>query len=271
MVQEVVLNGRPLDLDYYPSLEVGANPLRRTPIEINGKMVHGVNINGYDYPPADPNCVLYLPGLPGQGLKIWNRAKGGSAGDGTIYGPLWVRQPGGIWALDFDGQDDYVEIPAAYTQLNFTTQDFSIIARIYIDNLTEYCAIFWRGRSSFDGYGFYVHHLGYLYGATSQIDANQYSYSKIGSITAGTRFTVGMSRDGSSIKVFRNGIDITQTHGVHINPTTCVRTAKIGIWDNLSSWPFDGKIEFLRVFRGIALPASTHLAWHKTLIHNFGG
>lgn len=106
MVQEVTLNGRPLDLDYHPSLEIGASPLRRTPIEINGKMVHGININGYDYPPAESGSVLYFPGLPAQGSTIWDRSNQGN--HGTITGAIWKRLASGLWYLSFDG-DDYVD------------------------------------------------------------------------------------------------------------------------------------------------------------------
>lgn len=106
MGQIVTLNGRWHDLDYEPSLKV--NTQRDfTPIEINGKMIHGVNINGYDYPPADPSCVLYFPGLPGQGSKIWDRSKEGN--DGTITGAIWIRLPSGLWCLSFDGSDDRVD------------------------------------------------------------------------------------------------------------------------------------------------------------------
>ncbi len=123
MGQEVILNGKPLDLDYYPSLQVGNKPNRRTPITINGKMVHGVNINGYDYPPAEPGCVLYLPGLPGQGATIWDRS--GYGNNGTITGATWERLPSGLWVNSFDGTDDYIDcgtaLPTGYTGLTLVT------------------------------------------------------------------------------------------------------------------------------------------------------
>jgi len=108
-VQEVTINGKLHDLDYEPSLQIGSKPLRTTPAIINGKMVHGVNINGYDYPPADTGCVLYFPGLPGQGTKIWDRSNQGNHGTLTAAGnPAWKRLPSGLWYLDFDGTDDNV-------------------------------------------------------------------------------------------------------------------------------------------------------------------
>ncbi len=110
MSRQVILNGRPHDLDYEPSLKVGQLPNWRTPVIINGKMVHGVNLNGYDYPPADSGCVLYLPGLPGYGAAIWDRS--GNNNHGAIVGAGWTRSPGGVWGLSLDQTDDRIDFSA---------------------------------------------------------------------------------------------------------------------------------------------------------------
>ncbi len=112
MNQQVILNGRVLECEVEPSLQVGQPPAWRTPIEINGKLTYGVNVNGYSYPPAEPGCVLYLPGLPGQGATIWDRSNQGN--HGTITGATWRKLPSGLWALSFDG-DDRVTIPLGFT------------------------------------------------------------------------------------------------------------------------------------------------------------
>jgi len=109
MGQIVTLNGRWLDLDYKPALQVNTKR-DYTPVEINGRMVHGVNINGYDYPPANPSSVLYTPGLPGQGSTIWDMSKEGN--DGTLVGATWVRLASGLWVVYFDGLDDSVDYGA---------------------------------------------------------------------------------------------------------------------------------------------------------------
>lgn len=53
-------------------------------------------------------CVLDLPGLPGAGNKIYDRSPYGNIG--TITGAVWKKLPGGLWYLDFDGEDDYVDL-----------------------------------------------------------------------------------------------------------------------------------------------------------------
>ena len=57
-------------------------------------------------PPALGN-VLSLTGLPGGSNKIHDRSPYGNVG--TVFGATWVRLPGGLWVLSFDGNDDYAD------------------------------------------------------------------------------------------------------------------------------------------------------------------
>ncbi len=59
------------------------------------------------FAPPDTGAVLLLTGLPGGSDKIYDRSPYGNAG--TITGATWTRLPSGVWALDFDGVDDYVD------------------------------------------------------------------------------------------------------------------------------------------------------------------
>ena len=66
------------------------------------KLAHAI---GLSTPPPPPiGCVLYMPGLPGAGNKIYDRSPYGN--HGTITGATWKRLPSGLWCLDFDGTDD---------------------------------------------------------------------------------------------------------------------------------------------------------------------
>ncbi len=69
---------------------------------INQKPAHANSLSTL----PGPGCVLYLPGLPGGGSKIYDRSPYGNVG--TITGATWRRLPSGLWYLDFDGTDDYV-------------------------------------------------------------------------------------------------------------------------------------------------------------------
>ena len=184
---------------------------------------------------------------------------------GAITGASWADGLHGK-CLDFDPLiPSYVEIPKEYTQLNFTSEDFSFIARIYIDDLTANRRVFTRGLGYTDGYALHIRSTGAVWFDTDQASEMQLTASAVASIASGAWYTLGVSRAGASGIIFINGVDSNTTVGVHENPTSNSRTAKIGIYDDLSGEPFDGKIEFLRVFGGIALSEADHLAWHNAL------
>ncbi len=61
------------------------------------------------FDPPDIGTVLYLPGLPGGGSKIFDRSPYGN--NGTIVGATWARNAQGVWELSF-GTTDEVETPA---------------------------------------------------------------------------------------------------------------------------------------------------------------
>ena len=221
-----------------------------------------------------PKPRLVVPKMPsyvkldmafgvGAGTTLFDKSRYRSHGD--IVGASWATGLHGK-ALDFDPTlPCYVEIPAAHTQLNFTSEDFSIVARVRVDSFAGDILLFIRGSFNSDGYYVGLVNPGIIQILTSQSGAYQYSQTASNTLLTSTWYTVGISRAGSSIIPFRNGVDVHSLEGVHINPASSSRTAKVGINDNKTSNPFDGKIEFLRIFGGIALSASAHLAWHNFL------
>ncbi len=58
--------------------------------------------------PPELGTVLYYPGLPGSGSKLYDRSPYGN--QGTITGASWVRLSSGLWCLSFDGSDDDVDL-----------------------------------------------------------------------------------------------------------------------------------------------------------------
>ena len=199
----------------------------------------------------------------GEGAKLMDKSRYRS--HGTISGADWADGAHGR-CLDFvAATPSYVEIPAAYTQLDFTSEDFSIIIRLNADSIANTPYIYCRSAFNEDGYMIYADPTGLVRLLTHQSGANQLSTTAIGAIVAGTNQTLGVSRDGASAIIYINGLANISVVGVHQNPTTCDRSAMIGVYDNKVNSPFDGKIEFLRIFGGIALTAKEHLAWHNAL------
>lgn len=206
--------------------------------------------------------ALWLPMQEGTGTTVYDKSRYGA--NGTISGAAWsTGNKAGRSALDFEaGDTDYIEIPASYTQLDFTSEDFSIVSRIKIESLADIVTIFYRGFFGTDGYNMAILSTGNLRFYTHQ-GASQYSGTAAGAVTTGTWYTFGMSRSGASIRTYINGVDVTTVEGTHIDPASADRAAMIGIHRDKVNDPFDGKMEFLAVFTGIALTTNQHLSIHR--------
>ncbi len=199
----------------------------------------------------------------GAGAKLMDKSRYRS--HGTISGADWATGAHGK-CLDFVSTvPDYVEIPAAFTQLDFTTQKFTFIFRFKVDDLTVARTLFDRMIWNKEGYFFLVDTDGRF--RFFSLTAGEYreSSTAAGAILTDTWYTGGLSRDGASVIPYKNGVDVHHTVGTHIDPVTSTQPAVIGARSYDYSYPFDGKIEFLRIFGGIALPASAHLAYHNAL------
>ncbi len=199
----------------------------------------------------------------GAGTQLMDKSRYRS--HGTISGASWADGAHGR-CLDFNpATPSYVEIPAAYDQLDFTSQDVSVIFRVKLDTLITIFSIITRGQINVDGWDIIIHNVGMFGLRTSQVGTNQSTYTGAGSVTTATWYTGGFSRSGSSVYPYMDGILVNPAPAGHINPVTSVRTAKIGIYDDKAGQALDGKMEFLRIFGGIALSASEHLAYHNAL------
>lgn len=199
----------------------------------------------------------------GAGTQLFDKSIYRSHGD--IITATWAAGLHGMCLNFVPGNPDYVEIPAAHTHLNFIAEDFSIVTRVNINNFALNRLLFCRGLGNTDGYWFQLISNGAIQFSTNNAPARQTSAAAPGSVVIGNWYTLGMSRTGASVRIYNNGLDVTTVVGVHVNPLTCARNARIGIYDNLAAEPMSGRMEFLRILRGVALQPSEHLAWHNAL------
>ncbi len=70
--------------------------------------------------------VLYLPGLPGGGSAVYDRSPYGNTG--AITGAAWIKLPGGVWCLSFDGIDDLLNCGNSAC---FNLANLTVVAWIY--------------------------------------------------------------------------------------------------------------------------------------------
>lgn len=220
---------------------------------------------GRRIPAPKPPSYLALDMAFGVGAGAVLGDKSRYRSHGAITTATWVAGLHGYCLNFVAANPDYVTIPAGHTQLNFTSEDFSIIFRFNADSLAPNPILFNRGLWMTDGYNFQLVNNGDVEFWTWQTPAWQVTRAGVGTILINTCYTLGLSRAGANARIYRNGVDVTGAPGVHIDPQTSARNARIGIYCDLAQGQFDGRIEFLRVFRGIALAASEHLAWHNAL------
>lgn len=216
-------------------------------------------------PKVPSRIVLDMAFAVGAGPELGDKSRYRS--HGAIVGADWANGLHGR-CLNFNAAiPDYVEIPATHTQLNFIAQDFSGVARIYPNEIDAVQRVFNRGLVNDDGWLWALYLTGTFRVFTFQNLALQNTATRDNSVILNAWNTIGFSRDGASVRVYVNGVDVTNpaVTGVHINPETCARSAKIAIYDDLATFAYDGLIEFLRIFRGVALTASEHLAYHRAL------
>jgi hypothetical protein len=190
------------------------------------------------------------------------------------HAPAWTQLASGQWVLAFNkAHPDYLQVPAASAvDLNFTAGDFSITAWVYITDLSTYATIIIKGDPSVpkDGYRLLVWNNSSLAFHTMQAGVGQYSMTAASTLSINTWVLIGVSRTGSSARLYLNGQDATSTVGVHVNPVSPVtRKLLIGIDNNEVAAPFPGNIGGPRIW-GRALSAAEQMEIFKRERDLFG-
>lgn len=213
--------------------------------------------------PKPPSYIKLMMAFGlGEGATLFDKSR--YRAHGTIEGPDWATGLHGK-CLDFDSSvPDYVEIPSTHTQLDFTSEDFSLVFRIYPTAFAGGKCIYERGSYAVDGFILMLGSNKATYTYTSQAGVAQENRSSTGYLDTDTWATLGITRDGVRIYFYIDGVDRTSTTNDITDMVSADRSAKIGVRDNKSSNPYNGKIEFLAIF-GVALSASEHKAWHNAL------
>ncbi len=216
---------------------------------------------GLSAPPV--GCVLDLIGLPGAGNKICDRSPYGNIG--TITGAVWKRLASGLWVLDFDGGDDFVNCGNSLSLdaigaititawikpgVDFTTGTFYQIVDKRNGGIAP--TLLWHGTS----------HLTFYAGTSAAVGATT-------SLTGGVWYHIaGTLIDGTNNgKIFINGQDDTTSTDT---ATFVTNTANLQIGRVVGdgNW-FNGGIALLRMYNRAlsALEINNHFKREK---HLFG-
>ncbi len=189
---------------------------------------------GFDKQGINNLLYLHLPFNEGVGTIANDISKWQVPGVLSGGPPAWATfATSGIGYLDFDGANpDWVECPAGAVQLDFTAGDFSYAVWAWTDDMSLDRTLMCRGLLDTDGYHCTVLINGSIIFFTNQGAANQSSLSAAGAITTGNWNLIGFTRSGTSVRVFHQGVDVTDTVGVHTDPLTSARDLHIGIYDS---------------------------------------
>ena len=156
----------------------------------------------------------------------------------------WTELASGLNVMDFTAATpDWIDCPAGDTaDLDFVAGNFSVGCWFNVDSLAANRSIMCRGLLDTDGWHCQALMDGSIVLYTNQAAADQYSQSYAGLIQVGFSSLVGFSRDEGSVRCFINGVDVTETAGTHLDPTTANRELHIGIYDNETGSPWEGQL-----------------------------
>jgi hypothetical protein len=158
------------------------------------------------------------------GSTTWNDLSGNNSSGSLINGPTFNSANGGSIGFTTAG--------TSYTNLgpilNYTSENFTFSYWVNFNSLTTNVGgqgpvVLYKGEVNTNGYYDQISRngtSGTISFLTNQSGANQVSNTDAGTITVGVWYNLAYVRNGTSIRIYVNGIDRTTTAGTHINPTS---------------------------------------------------
>lgn len=244
----VILNGKPLGFDQRVVRSISDGLAEQTmAVELNGKIVHGAIINGYSYPPVDSYCVVYFPGLPGQGGSIWDMSSEGN--HGTIYGAGWRLEQNGLWSLSFDGSDDYVRVDYD-ANLEHTTK-IGGFSWVRASSLSGTQPLLHRYFGANRIWGMQLYNAQYWMRWGKPADGSFHGYTYTGDVlgSAGVWYMLGFGFDGGTLNMFVDGESVSYSGTPPSSLWSAAIDLQIGL---LGAQKFDGNMQLMRFYTGWA-------------------
>ncbi len=183
------------------------------------------------------------------------------------HAPAWTQlASSGIYVLTLDGANDLLScVAASCTDLDFVAGAFSIavwvsctgastdLIRRCVDNTSGW-ALKWASATTSVSV------------VTCQAGATQTTVTNT-DMAASTWTLIGISRSGTSVRIYRNGIDDVVTVGSHTNPATSAGNLLIGA-NSAGAAAFTGSVGRPRIW-GRALAPHEHMSIWKRERHLF--
>lgn len=185
---------------------------------------------------------------PGSGTT-WTDLSGNGRNGTLTNGPTFTADLNGTGGyITLDGTNDYISLGANF---NYITQSFSIGFWVYFLSFdhtsAQYIMVFWKGNFQVNGYyseinpvngtiNFYTNQSGATQQSSALYQPNPSSFPNRG-FMPGEWYNFYFTRNGTSVKIYINGVDRTSTIGSHNNPTTSGNNFEIGRYNSASHFP----------------------------------
>lgn len=192
--------------------------------------------------------------------------------DGTLVNPFSFNSSG---IKSFTFKSTGVRYVNCGNILNYTSQDFSFLIWINFENLTTNVGgqgpiLFFKGEYQINGYYASVSSSGAVYFFTNKTGNAQITNTNTGIISTNTWYCLGFTRSGSTVRIYKNGVDVTSVFGTHSNPNSSSYVFGINRYETASS-PIYGNVSISTIKNtASALSALDHLSYFNSTKSYFG-
>lgn len=171
--------------------------------------------------------IAQLRSYPTTGTAVTDLSGNAYTGN-LVNGAAYNSSTGGL--IVFDGVNDYMD---SGNILNYTSGNFSFSYWIYFNSLIGQGAlVLYKGAYATVGYYDQITPTGIIYFQTNQSGVVQSTATTTGIITINNWYNICYSRNGSSIRIYVNGVDRTNAPATHINPASSSNNFRISNYNN---------------------------------------
>ena len=199
-------------------LRDGGRMVPTGPVRLDGNCSRSNLINGLW---LLNGSALDLSGNGNNGTFVGSPTVGGS-----VAGPATILNPA-------NNGTQYVSGGSAF---NYTTSDFTLAVTLTLLSFTTNSAgqgpvVLFSGQYESAGYYSQIDSTGSVYFATNQSGAIQSSSTSAGAIAVGAVARIAYVRQGSTVTIYVNGVNLTTTSPVHSNPASSSQAFQLGAYN----------------------------------------
>ena len=167
---------------------------------------------------------------PGTGNAIYDLSGFGNTGT-LANSPTFSQINGG--SLGFNGTNSYITFG---NKFSLTSESFSFSFWVFVNTFTTNQAnqgpvVFYKGNFNENGYYLQINSDGSM-GFVTNNGGNQITFSFAGCIKLNIWHHVSVVRNGSSVRIYCDGIDVTSSAAIHQNPSASSRDFNLANYNN---------------------------------------